>query len=189
MEGYRSRSASGQIMTDLYPVLRIRDVYPGSWFLAVPDPGSKNSNERTGVKKNLLSYLFFGAINFPKLNYFIFEMLKKKIWANFQRITELFIQKLSLSSQKYGFGIRDPRSGKNLFRIPDPGVKKAPDPGSGSATLSVSRSTLTLSTTQDKQIQISQHILKLKHTVGYQYQIFRYYFFEQIFEKTLPNSS
>jgi hypothetical protein len=26
-------------------------------------------------------------------------------------------------------------SGKNLFRIPDPGVKMAPDPGSGSATL------------------------------------------------------
>jgi 1,4-alpha-glucan branching enzyme len=36
-------------------------------------------------------------------------------------------------SQKYGFGIRDPE--KNLFRIPDPEVKKAPDPGSGSATL------------------------------------------------------
>jgi hypothetical protein len=29
----------------------------------------------------------------------------------------------------------DPGSGKNPFRIPDPGVKKAPDPGSGSATL------------------------------------------------------
>ncbi len=49
---------------------------------------------------------------------------------------------MSISSQKYGFGIRDPTSeiqnpgsGKNLFRIPDPGVKKAPDPGSGSATL------------------------------------------------------
>jgi hypothetical protein len=27
-----------------------------------------------------------------------------------------------------GSGIRDPGSGKNLFRIPDPGVKKAPDP-------------------------------------------------------------
>jgi hypothetical protein len=26
-----------------------------------------------------------------------------------------------------GSGIRDPVSGKNLFRIPDPGVKKAPD--------------------------------------------------------------
>ncbi len=36
---------------------------------------------------------------------------------------------LKLSSQKYGFGIRNQRSGKNLFRIPDPGVKKAPDPG------------------------------------------------------------
>ncbi len=34
-----------------------------------------------------------------------------------------------------GSGIRDPGSGKNLFRIPDPGVKKAPDPGFGSATL------------------------------------------------------
>ncbi len=29
-----------------------------------------------------------------------------------------------------GSGIRDPRSGKILFRIPDPGVKRAPDPGS-----------------------------------------------------------
>jgi hypothetical protein len=28
----------------------------------------------------------------------------------------------------FGSGIRDPGSGKNLFRIPDPGVKKAPDP-------------------------------------------------------------
>ncbi len=74
-------------------------------------------------------------------NYFIFEMLKKKIWATFQRIIELLPKKLSLSSQKYGFGIRDPRSGirkKNLFRIPNL-VKKAPDPGSGSATLPVSR--------------------------------------------------
>jgi hypothetical protein len=34
-----------------------------------------------------------------------------------------------------GSGIRDPTSGKKLFRIPDPGVKKAPDPGYGSATL------------------------------------------------------
>ncbi len=59
-------------------------------------------------------------------------MLKKKNWANFQRIIEVFTQKFSLSSQKYGVGIRDPRSGirKNLFRIPDPEVKKAPDPRS-----------------------------------------------------------
>jgi hypothetical protein len=46
-----------------------------------------------------------------------------------------------------GSGIRDPGSGKNLFRIPDPGVKKAPDPisqmpdpGSVSATVVSSQS-------------------------------------------------
>jgi hypothetical protein len=64
-------------------------------------------------------------------------MLKKKIWANIQRIFEVFPKKFSICSQIYGFGIRDPGSGKNLFRIPDPGVKKAPDPGSGSATMSI----------------------------------------------------
>jgi hypothetical protein len=67
-------------------------------------------------------------------------VLKKKIWANFQRITELFTRKIVTKLSKIwlwdpGFGIRDPGSGKYLFRIPDPGVKKAPDPGSGSATL------------------------------------------------------
>ncbi len=34
-----------------------------------------------------------------------------------------------------GSGIRDQGSGQNLFRIPDPGVKKAPDPESGYVTL------------------------------------------------------
>jgi hypothetical protein len=67
-------------------------------------------------------------------------MLKKKIWANFQRIVEVFTQKMfNMLSNIWvwdpGSGIRDPGSGKNLFRIPDPGFKKAPDPGSGSATL------------------------------------------------------
>jgi hypothetical protein len=66
----------------------------------------------------------------------MFEMLNKK----FKELLNFLLKKLSLSSQKYGFGIMDPGSEirdseKNLFRIPDPGVKKAPDPGSGSATL------------------------------------------------------
>ncbi len=43
-------------------------------------------------------------------------MLKKKIWANFQRIIELFTQKIVTKlSKKYGFGIR--YSEKNLIRI------------------------------------------------------------------------
>jgi hypothetical protein len=60
-------------------------------------------------------------------------VLKKKIWANFQRIIELFAQKIV--TKLSNVWVWDPGSGKNLFRIPDPRVKKAPDPGSGSATL------------------------------------------------------
>jgi hypothetical protein len=60
-------------------------------------------------------------------------MLKKKIWANFQRIGEVFTQKIF--NMLSNIWVWDPGSGKNPFRIPDPGVKKAPDPGSGSATL------------------------------------------------------
>jgi hypothetical protein len=66
-------------------------------------------------------------------------VLKKKIWANFQRIIEPFTQKIVTKLSK--IWVWDPRSGgsgKNLFRISDPGVKKAPDPGYGSATLTLS---------------------------------------------------
>ncbi len=42
---------------------------------------------------------------------------------------------LGSGSRDPGSEIQDPGSGKNLFRIPDAGVKTAPDPGSGSATL------------------------------------------------------
>jgi hypothetical protein len=60
-------------------------------------------------------------------------VLKKKIGANFQRNIELFTKKivkklLKIWSWDPGSEIRDPGSGKNLFWIPDPGVKKAPDP-------------------------------------------------------------
>jgi hypothetical protein len=72
---------------------------------------------------------------------------RKKFGPNFKELWNFVPKKLSLSSQKYEFGIRDPGSeirdpgsGINLSRIPDPGVKKAPipDPGSGSATLAKS---------------------------------------------------
>ncbi len=64
------------------------------------------------------------------------------MWANFQRIIELFTKKIVKKLFKIwywdpGSEIRDPGSGKKPFRIPDPGVKKAPDPGSGSATLTM----------------------------------------------------
>jgi hypothetical protein len=57
-------------------------------------------------------------------------MLKKTIWASFQRNIELFTQKFVTKLSKRWFW--DPGSGINLFWIPDPGpgVKKAADPGS-----------------------------------------------------------
>jgi hypothetical protein len=42
-----------------------------------------------------------------------------------------------------GSAIRDTRSGKNLFRIPDPGVKKAPDPGSATLPTMMKKYALT----------------------------------------------
>ncbi len=100
------------------------DFYPGSWFLPIPDPGCKNSNKREGWKK-ICCHNFLCSHKFHKIaNYFSFEVLKKKIWANFQRIIELFTPKIVTKLSK--IWIWDPGSGKN----PDPGVKKAPDPGS-----------------------------------------------------------
>jgi hypothetical protein len=102
---------------DFYPS-RIPDL--GS---RIPDPGSKNSNKRERWKK-ISCHTFLCSHKFHKIvNYFSFEVLK-----NFQK---------ALKNMVLGSGIRDPGSGKNLFRIPDPGVKKypIPDPGSGSATL------------------------------------------------------
>jgi hypothetical protein len=46
---------------------------------------------------------------------------KKKIWANFQRIIELFTQKIVTKLSK--IWLWDPGSRINLFRIPDPVVK------------------------------------------------------------------
>jgi hypothetical protein len=70
-------------------LFRIQD--PDFYLSRISDPGSKNSNKRERVKK--ISYhSFLCSHKFHKMNYFIFEMLKKKIWANFQRIIELFTQ-------------------------------------------------------------------------------------------------
>jgi hypothetical protein len=113
-----------------YPV-RNWDVYPGSRILIFTHPGSRISDPGSRI----LSYrTFLFSLKCHKIeHYFSFEVLKKKIWANFHRIIELFTQRIVTKLSK--IWVRDPGSGKNLSRIPDPGVKKASDPGSGSATL------------------------------------------------------
>jgi hypothetical protein len=66
----------------------------------IPDLGSKNSNKREGLKK-IFFLPFFVATNFTKIeNYFIFELVKKKIWAHLQRIKELFTQKIVIKLSK-----------------------------------------------------------------------------------------
>ncbi len=144
-------------------MLRIRDVYPGSRILIfthpgsrisdpgsripdlgsrIPDLGSRIPDPKTATKERKIScHNFLCSHKFHKIeNYFSFEVLKKKIWANFQIIIELFTQKIVTKLSKIWVwdprsGIRDPEKTYSGSRIPDPGAKKAPDPGSGSATL------------------------------------------------------
>jgi hypothetical protein len=84
-------------------------------------------------------HIFLCSHKFHKIvNYFGFEVLKKKNLGQFSKNYRTFYQKncqKALKNMVLGSGILDPGSGKNLFRIPDPGIKKAPYPGSGSATL------------------------------------------------------
>jgi hypothetical protein len=68
----------------------------------IPDP--KTATKERG-EKNMLSYPFFSHKFHNIVNYYIFEMLDKKIWLNFKRITELFTQKIVTKLKKYGFGI------------------------------------------------------------------------------------
>jgi hypothetical protein len=60
--------------------------------MIIPDP--KTATKSEGWKK-ISCHTFSRSYKFHKIeNYFIFKILKKKIWANFQRIIELFTQKI-----------------------------------------------------------------------------------------------
>jgi hypothetical protein len=102
------------------------DFYPSR----IPDP--KTATKERG-EKNFVVIPFYVATNFTKLNIILVEVLKKKIWANFQRIIELFTHKIVTSSQK--IWVRDPGSGIQKKPIPDPGSRgqkgtesRIPDP-------------------------------------------------------------
>ena len=77
-----------EITYDHESVLRIRDVYPGSRILMFTHPGPRISDQKEqqkrGVKKmccHRYQIPFFCSHKFHKIvNYFSFEVLKKKIW-------------------------------------------------------------------------------------------------------------
>jgi hypothetical protein len=104
------------------------DFYPSR----IPDPGSRIPDPKTATKergeKKFFVITFYVATNFTKL-----QVVKKKIWANFQRIIELFTQKIVTKLSKIciwdpGSEIRDPEKtysgsriqGSKRHRIPDP---------------------------------------------------------------------
>jgi hypothetical protein len=79
-----------QLIT-FFPVLRIRDVYPGSWFFTYPasqisDLGSRiqKQQQKRGVKKNLLSH-FFVVTNFTKSNIILFWNAEEKTLGRFSK--------------------------------------------------------------------------------------------------------
>ncbi len=84
-------------------MLRIRALYPGFWFLPIPDPTRETKEE--GIKKFIVLPI---ATNMTKLK------------TNFSKIGiewwYIFPKKMPLSSQKYGFGIRGSRGKKTVSR-------------------------------------------------------------------------
>jgi hypothetical protein len=107
--------------------------YPDFYPSRIPDPGSRIPDLRSQIpdpitatnersEKKFVVHTFFCSHKFHKIqNYLIFEMIKKKSWANFQRIIELFTQKIVTMLSK--IWVWDPRSGIWKKPIPDPGSR------------------------------------------------------------------
>ena len=94
------------------------DFYPSR----IPDPGSRIPGPKTATKdrgeKNFVVKPIFCSYKFHKTEYyFIFDMLKKKIWPKFP--IEVFTQKIVTKPSK--IWVWDPGSGKTYSgaRIPD----------------------------------------------------------------------
>ena len=95
-----------------------------SRILIFTHPGSWNSVPKTALKdrgeKKLVVIPFFVAINFTKLNYSIFKMLKKQIWARKEyRKKGRWTRKIS----EHESSVADP--GSRAFLTPGSGI---PDP-------------------------------------------------------------
>jgi hypothetical protein len=113
-----------------FPVLLIRDVYPGSW---IPDPNFFHPGSQI-----LDPNFFYPGSLIPDLNFCIPDLGSRIRIKEFKYFNP---KKWFLSSQKYDLGfpsqiripdlnpdflpIPDPNPGS---QIPNPGVKKAPDP-------------------------------------------------------------
>ncbi len=85
-------------------MLRIRDVYLGS--------RQQNGNKKEGWKTICCHHTFLCSHKFhTKLKIILFLKCRRKNLGQFQRIINFLSKKITLSSQKYGLGIGDLRSG------------------------------------------------------------------------------
>jgi len=78
------------------PLISVADPGCLSRIMIYTHPGSRiqKQQQKRGVKQ-ICCHTFLCSHKFHKIvNYFSFEVLKKKIWANFQRIINLFTQKI-----------------------------------------------------------------------------------------------
>jgi hypothetical protein len=90
------------------------DFYPSR----IPDP--KTGTKDRGEKK--FCQTIFCSHKFHKTQYyFVFDMLKKKIWPNFPRIIDVFTQKVVTKPSK--IWVWDPGSGVRKKPNPDPGSR------------------------------------------------------------------
>ncbi len=114
------------------PVLRIRDICPGSWILIFIHPRSLIPEPTKPTKEKGENMLLFYHFLYPQISQnwtllcFIF---KENNLSQFTELKYFLPKKLSLSSQKYGLGIRD--QGPET-RDPRSRIRKKPilDPGS-----------------------------------------------------------
>ena len=115
---------------------------PGSWFLPIPDPVSRISDPGSRIQKQqqkrevkkISSQIFLCSHKFNKIvNYFSFEVLKKKNLGQFSKNCWSFYPKIF--NMLSNIWVWDPRSGIRKKPIPDPGSRGQKGTGSGSATL------------------------------------------------------
>jgi hypothetical protein len=109
-------------------VLRIRCVSPGSWFLSIPDPRSRIQKQQLERGGKIGCLTCFRSQKYHKIEtYFVLELVKRKIGPMCKELQNFLPWIFSWSSQNgLRSGIRDPGSGKNIFRIPDPEGWKRP---------------------------------------------------------------
>jgi hypothetical protein len=90
-------------------------------------PAPKTATKEKGQQKFVVLTFFVATYTGITIinNYFIFEQVKKKHWANLKRIyrTKIVIQLSKLWVWDQGSDIREPRSGIRKKPIPDPGSR------------------------------------------------------------------